>query len=48
MLNHMFSSMMISTDAPNPGLTNVVSGVNQLVSQVDTASINPDVPGHQR
>ena len=40
MLNHMFSSVMISTDAPNPGLTNVVSGVNQLVSQVDTASIN--------
>lgn len=41
MLNHMFSSVMISTDAPNPGLTNVVSGVNQLVSQVDTASISP-------
>ena len=41
MLNHMFSSVMISTNAPNPGLTNVVSGVNQLVSQVDTASISP-------
>ena len=41
MLNHMFSSVMISTDTPNPGLTNVVSGVNQLVSQVDTASISP-------
>lgn len=41
MLNHMFSSVMLSTDAPNPGLTNVVSGVNQLVSRVDTASISP-------
>ena len=41
MLNHIFSSVMLSTDAPNPGLTNVVSGVNQLVSQVDTASISP-------
>jgi hypothetical protein len=40
-LNHMFSSVMNSSAAPNPGLTNVVSGVNQLVSQVDTASINP-------
>jgi hypothetical protein len=41
MLNHMFSAVMNSTAAPNPGLTNLVSGVNQLVSQVDTASINP-------
>jgi len=41
MLNHMFSTILIATDAPNPGLTNVVSGVNQLVSQVDTASISP-------
>jgi len=41
MLNHMFSSVMISTDTPNPGLTNLVSGVNELVSQVDTASIMP-------
>jgi hypothetical protein len=41
MLNHMFSSVMISTDTPNPGLTNLVSGVNRLVSQVDTASISP-------
>ncbi len=41
MLNHMFSTILIATDAPNPGLTNVVSGVNQLVSQVDTASIMP-------
>ncbi len=41
MLNHMFSSVMISTDTPNPGLTNLVSGVNRLVSQVDTASIMP-------
>ena len=41
MLNHMFSSVLISIDTPNPGLTNVVSGVNQLVSQVDTASISP-------
>jgi Bacterial Ig-like domain len=41
MLNHMFSTVMISTDAPNPGLTNVVTGVNQLVSHVDTASIMP-------
>jgi hypothetical protein len=40
-LNHMFSSILISVDAPNPGLTSVVSGVNQLVSRVDTASINP-------
>jgi Bacterial Ig-like domain len=41
MLNHMFSSVLISTDTPNPGLTNLVSGVNRLVSQVDTASIMP-------
>jgi len=41
MLNHMFSTILIATDTPNPGLTNVVSGVNQLVSQVDTASISP-------
>ncbi len=41
LLNRMFSSIMVAVDAPNPGLTNVVSGVNQLVSQVDTASINP-------
>ena len=40
-LNHMFGSIMNSVDTPNPGLTNVVSGVNQLVSQVDTASISP-------
>ena len=40
-LNRMFSSILVAVDTPNPGLTNVVSGVNQLVSQVDTASINP-------
>ena len=40
-LNRMFSSIMIATHAPNPGLTNVVTGVNQLVSRVDTASISP-------
>ena len=40
-LNHMFSSIMISVQAPNPGPDELVTGVNQLVSQVDTASINP-------
>jgi hypothetical protein len=41
LLDRMFSSIMIAVNAQNPGLTNLVSGVNQLVSQVDTASINP-------
>ncbi|MGO8902569.1 MAG: hypothetical protein ACLQU5_30125 [Isosphaeraceae bacterium] len=41
LLNRMFSSILVAVNAQNPGLTNVVSGVNQLVSQVDTASINP-------
>ena len=40
-LNRMFSSILIASNTPNPGLTNLVSGVNQLVSQVDTASISP-------
>ncbi len=40
-LNHLFSSVLISANTPNPGLTNIVTSVNQLVSQVDTASINP-------
>ena len=41
LLNRMFSSIFFATHTPNPGLTNVVSGVNQLISKVDTASINP-------
>ena len=40
-LDRMFSSILIASHTPEPGLTNVVSGVNQLVSQVDTASISP-------
>ncbi|HWU38424.1 MAG TPA: Ig-like domain-containing protein [Candidatus Acidoferrum sp.] len=44
-LNRMFSSILIASYTPNPGLTNVVTGVNQLVSQVDTASINPTFLG---
>ncbi len=40
-LDRMFTSNLIAAHAPNPGLSNVSSGVNTLVSQVDTASINP-------
>lgn len=40
-LNRMFTSNLVAAHAPNPGLTNVSSGVNTLVSQIDTASINP-------
>ena len=41
LLNKMFSSILIASYTPEPGLTTLVSNVNKLVSQVDTASINP-------
>ena len=40
-LDRMFTSNLIAAHAPNPGLSNCRPGVNTLVSQVDTASINP-------
>jgi hypothetical protein len=40
-LNHAFTAVMNSGHTPEPGLTTLVSSVNQLVSQVDTASIRP-------
>ena len=33
--------MLKSGHAPEPGLTTLVNSVNQLVSQVDTASVGP-------
>ena len=41
LLNRMFSALLVSANTPEPGLTNLSSAVNHLVSQVDTASINP-------
>ena len=41
LLNRMFSASLVSAHTPEPGLTNLSSAVNQLVSHVDTASINP-------
>jgi hypothetical protein len=41
LLNRMFSSILTAAHTPEPGLTNVVSGMNTLVSQIDTASVNP-------
>ena len=40
-LNHAFTAVMNSGHTPEPGLTTLVSSVNQLVSQVDTASVQP-------
>ena len=41
LLNRMFTGSLVSAYTPEPGLTNLSSAVNQLVSQVDTASVNP-------
>ena len=41
LLNRMFSASLVSAQTPEPGLTNLSSAVNHLVSQVDTASVNP-------
>jgi hypothetical protein len=41
LLNRMFRGSLASANTPEPGLTNLSAAVNQLVSQVDTASINP-------
>jgi hypothetical protein len=40
-LDHAFKAVLVSGHAPEPGLTTLVSSVNQLVTQVDTASIRP-------
>lgn len=40
-LNHAFTAVLNSGHAPEPGLTTLVTAVNQLVSQVDTASVGP-------
>jgi hypothetical protein len=40
-LDHAFKAVLVSGHAPEPGLTTLVSSVNVLVSQVDTASIGP-------
>lgn len=40
-LNHAFTAVLKSGNAPEPGLTTLVTSVNQLVSQVDTASVGP-------
>ena len=40
-LNHAFTAVLKSGHAPEPGLTTLVNAVNQLVSQVDTASVGP-------
>ena len=40
-LDHAFTAVLTSGHAPDPGLTTLTTSVNQLVSQVDTASVSP-------
>ncbi|MGC8642076.1 MAG: Ig-like domain-containing protein, partial [Isosphaeraceae bacterium] len=40
-LNNGFTAVLKADHAPEPALTNLTSSVNQLVSQVDTASVQP-------
>jgi len=40
-LDHAFTAVLKSGHAPDPGLTTLTTSVNQLVSQVDTASVGP-------
>ncbi len=40
-LNNAFTAVLKADHTPEPGLTNLVTSVNQLVSQVDTASVQP-------
>jgi hypothetical protein len=41
LLNNGFRGVLRSGHAPDPGLTTLTTSVNQLVTQVDTASANP-------
>jgi hypothetical protein len=41
LLNHSFTGVLKASKTPEPGLTTLSTAVNQLVSQVDTASVNP-------
>jgi hypothetical protein len=41
LLNHSFTGVLKSAHTPEPGLTTLATAVNQLVTQVDTASVNP-------
>ena len=40
-LNHGYGAVLKAAHTPDPGFTTLVNSVNQLVSQVDTASIQP-------
>jgi hypothetical protein len=41
LLNHGFTGALKSASTPDPGLTTLSNAVNDLVTKVDTASINP-------
>ncbi|WP_165235556.1 Ig-like domain-containing protein [Aquisphaera insulae] len=41
-LNHAFEAVLRAAQTPEPALTTLVSSVSQLVTQVDTASIQPN------
>jgi hypothetical protein len=41
LLNHSFTGVLRVSNTPEPGLTTLATAVNQLISQVDTASVNP-------
>ena len=41
LLNNGFTGVLKSANTPEPGLTTLATSVNQLVTQVDTASVNP-------
>jgi hypothetical protein len=41
LLNHGFAGSLKSAHTPDPGLTTLTTAVSRLITQVDTASINP-------
>jgi hypothetical protein len=41
LLNNGFRGVLRSANTPDPGLTTLTTAVDQLVTQVDTASVNP-------
>ncbi|QEH35971.1 hypothetical protein OJF2_45290 [Aquisphaera giovannonii] len=41
-LNHAFEAVLRSAHTPEPALTTLVSSVSQLITQVDTASVQPN------